>query len=104
MRWRDGAELHLRIVPAQPTAGWAKDGVQWRLSLRRVPVSARQEGGIEGGGVILVLLWVLIVVSGFALAGYIADLFCGYRVDWGVALRDALIFFASLCELQRVLA
>lgn len=53
---------------------------------------------------ILVLLWVLIVVSGFSLAGCAADLFCGHRVDWGIAARDALIFFASLCEIQRMVA
>ena len=58
----------------------------------------------EGEGMTLVLLWMLIVVSGLALAGYIADLFCGYRVDWGVAARDALIFFGALCEIQRMLA
>ena len=53
---------------------------------------------------ILVLLWVLVVVSGLALAGSVADLCCGCRVDWGLALRDALIFFGSICELQRMVA
>ena len=53
---------------------------------------------------ILVLLWVLVVVSGLALAGSFADLCCGCRVDWGLALRDALIFFGSICELQRMVA
>ena len=53
---------------------------------------------------ILVLLWVLIFVYGLSLAGWIVDLFCGYPVAWGIAARDALIVFASICELQRILA
>ena len=53
---------------------------------------------------ILVLLWVLIVVYGLSLAGWIVDLFCGYPVAWGIAARDALIVFGSICELQRMVA
>lgn len=53
---------------------------------------------------IYVLLWVIVVLTGLEIIGYLADLFGGYRVHWAMAARDALIFFGSVCELQRMVA
>ena len=78
VRWRDGAELHLRIMPAQPTAGWAKKGMQGRLSLRCVPSGARVPEGDQGGGVKDVILCLYDITGNMAKpwldAGYTAVL------------------------------